>query len=122
MRDRAAAEAALIDHDADIALIFEPVRLSEMQEVAAARQPIHALMQADHPPAFRPVIRLRDCAEDPIGLPLEGLTGATVSRPVDARDVPGGQLSVCQLRGRALPVAAAKFALQMGRELGQRYL
>ncbi len=174
VRDRAAAEAALIDHDADIALIFEPVRLSEVQVLASARQPIHALMQGDHPLAAKPVVRLRDCAaypiglptaqygvrhlidlalvkssirlnvvleadnfeflrlypaqeqlisfQIPIGLPPDGLTGATVSRPIDARDVPGGQLYLCQLRGRALPVAAAKFALQMGRELDQRYL
>ena len=58
----------------------------------------------------------------PIGLPPEGLSGTTVSRPVDTRDVPEGRLYLCQLRGRALPVAAAKFALQMGRELDERYL
>ncbi|QYK40732.1 MAG: LysR family transcriptional regulator [Paracoccaceae bacterium] len=173
VRDRAAAEAALIEHAADIALIFEPVRLSEVQILAAARQPIHAVMQADHPLSLRPVVRLRDCAawpvglptaqygvrhlidlalvkssvrlpvvlesdnfeflrlypaqerlvtfQIPIGLPPDGLAGPTVSRPVDVRDVPEGRLYLCQLRGRALPVAAAKFAVQMGRELDARY-
>lgn len=36
VRDRAAAEAALVDHDADLALIFEPVRLSEVQILGCA--------------------------------------------------------------------------------------
>lgn len=172
VRDRAAAEAALTDHDADIALIFEPVRLSEVQVLAAARQPIHAVMQADHPLAAMPSVRLRDCAafpvglptaqygvrhlidlalvrssirlefvlesdnfeflrlypaqerlitfQIPIGLPPGGLSGPTTSRPVDSRDVPDGRLYLCQLRGRTLPVAAAKFAQQVGRELDQR--
>jgi DNA-binding transcriptional LysR family regulator len=48
VRDRAAAEAALIE-STDIALIFEPVRFSEVQMLATARQTIHAVMHADLP-------------------------------------------------------------------------
>lgn len=169
VRDRTAAETALVDHDADIALIFEPVRLSEVQILSSARQPIHAVMAADHPLAARASVRLRDCAEFPVGLPTAqygvrhlidlalvrssvrlnvamdsdnfeflrrypaqerlisfqipiGLppddTGeGLVSRPIDPRDVPEGRLYLCQLRGRTLPVAAAKFAAQIGRAL-----
>lgn len=169
VRDRAAAESALVDLSADIALIFEPVRLSEVQMLATARQSIHAVMAADHPLAARDTVRLRDCANSPvalptaaygvrhlidlalrrtaiglrivveadsfdflrhypreehilsfqipIGLPGGGLTGGLVSRPVDARDVPEGRLYLCQLRNRALPVAAAKFAAQLERAL-----
>lgn len=69
VRDRAAAEAALVAHDADIALIFEPVRLSEVQILGTARQPIHAVMAEDHPLAEKKMLRLRDCAAWPIGLP-----------------------------------------------------
>ncbi|HSF64200.1 MAG TPA: LysR family transcriptional regulator [Paracoccaceae bacterium] len=173
VRDRAAAETALVDHDADIALIFEPVRLSEVQILSSARQPIHAVLAADHPLAARPVLRLRDCAQYPVGLPTaqygvrhlidlalvkssvrlnvaldsdnfeflrkypaqerlisfqipiglppEGGSDGLVSRPVDVRDVPEGRLYLCQLRGRTLPVAAAKFAAQIGRALDARY-
>lgn len=175
VRDRAAAEAALTDHDADIALIFEPVRLSEVQVLASVRQPIHAVMRADHPLALAGsgLVRLRDCAaypaalptaqygvrhlidlalvkssirldvvlesdnfeflrhypaqehlityQIPIGLMPDGAGGAVVSRPVDSRDVPEGRLYVCQLRGRTLPVAAAKFAIQIAREIDARY-
>jgi len=173
VRDRAAAEAALVELAADIALIFEPVRLSEVQVLSSVRQTIHAVMAADHPLAAREVVRLRDCAAWPVGLPtaqygvrhlidlalvrssvrldavLEsdhfeflrrypaqerlitfqipiGLSDAdtgehTVSRPVDARDVPEGRLYLCQLRGRTLPVAAAKFAAQIERALETRF-
>lgn len=173
VRDRAAAETALVDHDADIALIFEPVRLSEVQILSSARQQIHAVIAADHPLAARATLRLRDCAEYPVGLPTpqygvrhlidlalvrssvrlnvaidsdnfeflrkypvqerlisfqipiglppEGGSDGLVSRPVDARDVPEGRLYLCQLRGRTLPVAAAKFAAQIARALEDRY-
>jgi DNA-binding transcriptional LysR family regulator len=173
VRDRAAAEAALVGHDADIALIFEPVRLNEVDMLASAQQTIHAVMAADHPLAAKPVVRLRDCADFPvalpttqygvrhlidlalvrssvrlraviesdhfeflrrcpaqeqlvsfqipIGLPDEGGGESIVSRPVDTRDVPRGRLYLCQLRGRTLPVAAAKFAAQLARVLDARY-
>ena len=48
----------------------------------------------------------------PVGLPRTPDEGI-VTRPVDRRDVPEGLLYLCQLRGRTLPVAAAKFAAQI---------
>ncbi len=41
-------------------------------------------------------------------------------RQVDARDAPSATLALGQLRGRALPVAAAKFAEQISRSIDQR--
>ncbi|MGI1661931.1 LysR family transcriptional regulator [Palleronia sp. KMU-117] len=169
VRDRAAAESALADHSADLALIFEPVRLSEVQLLASARQSIHAVMAPDHPLAGQSTIRLRDCArfpvalpttvygvrhlidlalvrtsielqtmveadsfdflrhyprqeqiisfQIPIGLPPGDGHRALVSRPLDTRDVPAGRLYLCQLRSRTLPVAAAKFAALLEREI-----
>lgn len=69
VRDRTAAETALVDLDADLALIFEPVRMSEVQILGSARQVIHAVMAADHPLAAKPLLRLRDCAAYPVALP-----------------------------------------------------
>jgi DNA-binding transcriptional LysR family regulator len=40
-----------------------------------------------------------------------------VARPIDSRDIRAGQLVLGQLRGRALPVAAAKFADDLVRRL-----
>ena len=173
LRDRAAAEAALVEHDADLALIFEPIRLSEVQILASVRQQIHAVMATDHPLAARETVRLRDCAaypvglpttqygvralidlalvrfsirlrtvlesdnfdflrrypaqeqlisfQIPIGLPDDASAEGVTSRPVDTRDIPEGRLYLCQLKGRTLPVAAAKFAAQIEGTLQQRY-
>ncbi|NBE08175.1 LysR family transcriptional regulator [Paragemmobacter ruber] len=173
LRDRAAAEAALVEHDADLALIFEPIRLSEVQILASVRQPIHAVMAIDHPLTAQATVRLRDCAaypvaipttqygvrslidlalvrfsvrlrvvleadnfdflrrypaqehlisfQIPIGLPDGPTADGVTSRPVDTRDIPAGRLYLCQLRGRTLPVAAAKFAAQVEGSLQDRY-
>lgn len=173
LRDRAEAEQSLVEMSADIALIFEPVRLREVQVLVSVRQPLHAVMAADHPLAARETVRLRDCAAFPVGLPTaqygvrhlidmallrssvelnvavesdsfeflrrypghEGLVSFQIpvglpgkgsaegiaSRPVDPRDVPAGLLYLCQLRGRTLPVAAAKFAAQIERVLEDQY-
>lgn len=173
LRDRAAAESALVNHSADIAIIFEPIRLSEVQILCAVRQQIHAVMSADHPLAHRTSLRLRDCAEYPVALPTAqygvralidlallrssvqlrvaiesdsfdflrrypaqehlisfqipiGLPAASaaediVTRPVDLRDIPDGRVYLCQLKGRTLPVAAAKFVAQVEGTLQERY-
>lgn len=165
VRDREAAEQALVNYSADIALVFEPVRLTEFQTVLTARQPIHAVMSATHPMSKKRIVRLSECLEFPlalpsmpygvrtlleraagrqslklepavqsdsfdflrnfaltenaisfqidIGLPREGEDDLLVSRPIAARDVPHGHLHLGQLRGRTLPVAAARFADQL---------
>ncbi len=173
LRDRAAAEQALVDHAVDLALVFEPVRLSEFQVLATARQSVHAVMPPDHPLAAQKTLRLAHCAQYPIALPTaqygvrhlidlamrrssavlhpavesdsfeflrrlpaqeqiigfqipvglpekDGADGV-VSRPLDKRDVPEGLLYLGQLRGRTLPVAAAKFAGQLERVLIDRF-
>lgn len=71
LRDRYRAERALISHEADIALVFEPVRLADVQVLATAPQPVHVVMVRDHPLAVKPVVRLSDVAEFPVGMPSE---------------------------------------------------
>jgi hypothetical protein len=51
----------------------------------------------------------------PVGLPPS--YPPIVTRPLDERDVPAGRLYLCQLRSRTLPVAAAKFAALLEREI-----
>jgi DNA-binding transcriptional LysR family regulator len=173
LRDRAAAEKALLDLSADLALVFEPVRLLDLRILLTARQPVYAIMTANHPLAGRETPRLRDCLRFPIALPTEaygvrhllemavrrtslrlqpavesdsfeflrhhalaedmitfqiaiGLSATTdirglVSRRIDEQDVPPGLLYVCQLRGRTLPVAAARFANQILGALAARF-
>lgn len=69
LRDRAAAEQALIDHTADIALVFEPIRMAEFHTLMRVRQQLHAVFAPEHPLAGRPVVRLREALEHPIALP-----------------------------------------------------
>lgn len=69
LRDRAAAEQALVDHTADLAIVFEPVRLAEFQTLLTVRQQVYGVMSADHPLAQFDTLRLRDCLQHPIALP-----------------------------------------------------
>lgn len=175
LRDRAAAEAALADHSADLALVFEPVRMADFQTLIAVRQPVCAVMVADHPLAQRERLRLRECLAFPLGLPtasygvrhlldmaqmrasfslhptiesdsFEFLRNYPIAenlitfqipiglpehmsapyvpfchKPIDERDVAPGLLYLGQLKGRTLPVAAARFSDQLVRELVKRF-
>lgn len=165
LRDRADAEQALVDHSADLALVFEPVRLSELETLLKVRQEVYAVMRSDHPLTQHSRLRLRECLNYPIALPtasygvrnlletavahssqhlqpvvesdsfeflrhhalaeniltfqiaiglpaMDDGSGLTC-RPLDSRDVPPGALFICQLRGRILPTAIARFANQM---------
>ena len=44
---------------------------------------------------------------------------ALVSRPISERDLPPGNLILGQMRGRTLPVASARFAMQLASALKQ---
>lgn len=68
-REREAAEQALLDHSADIAMVVEPVSLSVMNTAARLSQNVHAVMRAGHPLADLKTVRLDDCLRFPIGLP-----------------------------------------------------
>jgi DNA-binding transcriptional LysR family regulator len=67
-RDRAAAEVALSDFSADLALVFEPISMSDFQAIISVRQTICAVMDGDHPLASKDVLRLRDCLQYPLAL------------------------------------------------------
>lgn len=174
VRDRAAAEQALLDMSADLAVVFEPLRLMDFQILQTVRQPVFAVMTPDHPLAKKKTLRLHDCLSHPIALPtapygvrhlLEAAVRRTsilslqpviesdsfeflryhalaenivtfqiaiglptdhneetfVCRPLDERDVPPGTLYVGQLKGRNLPVAAARFAHQMLGAFAERF-
>lgn len=69
VRDREAAEQALMEYSADIALVFEPVRLSEVHTMLTIRQPIMAVMAKDHPLSKQKEIRLSDTLAYPLALP-----------------------------------------------------
>lgn len=68
-REREAAEQALLDHSADIAMVVEPLSLSVLDSVVRVRQQVHAVMWSGHPLAGRETVRLADCVGYPVGLP-----------------------------------------------------
>lgn len=173
LRDRTAAEQSIVDLSADLALVFEPIRLVEFENLLTVPQPVHAVMTRDHPLAHKEELRLRDCLNHPIALPTSQIgvrhlleaaarhtslklepviesdsfdfltnyaqaeniltfqipiglpnnteTNNMISRPVSTRDVPHGVLYFGQLRGRTLPVAAARFAKQLLETFAQRF-
>lgn len=69
VRDRDAAEQALVDHTADLALVFEPIRMSDFQTILTAPQHIHAIMGPDHPLADQEQVRLKKCLLYPVAMP-----------------------------------------------------
>lgn len=70
LRDREAAERSLVEHEADIALVFEPTRFADFHTLMTVRQPVCAVVAADHPLAGRASVRLRECQQYPLALPL----------------------------------------------------
>ncbi|MEH6725993.1 MAG: LysR family transcriptional regulator [Hyphomicrobiales bacterium] len=68
VRDRDAAEQALVDHTADLALVFEPIRMSDFQTILTAPQHIHAIMGPNHPLADHEQLRLKECLLHPVAL------------------------------------------------------
>jgi len=59
-----------VEHEADIALVFEPTRFADFHTLMTVRQPVCAVMAADHPLAGRQSLRLRECQQYPLALPL----------------------------------------------------
>jgi len=186
LRDRTCASAALIDHSADLAVVFEPAPSADFHPLMSVPQRIHAVMSATHPLATGQTLRLRDCLTFPLAVPsdphgvrllletalaltsrrlepavesdsfeflrhslrdgelitfqipvgladdvsMDGVAGGVApsacssdltARPLAERDVPPGLLSLGQLRGRTLPVAAARFAQRLSLVLEERY-
>ena len=164
--DHTDALRALAEFEVDLALVFRPSLMADLQVLSSVEQRIVAIVAETHPLAAKATVRLRDCAEYPLALPDRTYGGrqlldeaiarssfrfepaiesnsfeflrnyvrferaatfqieigapqalrerhGLVARPIDGRDVPVSMLVMGQLRGRALPVASAKFADQL---------
>lgn len=123
VRDREAAERTLVEPSADLTLVFEPLKMSDLGVLLAARQPVHAVMHPEHPLAreerprlptlsgraervgqLRIPASLRALAENivslqiPLGLPTPDATDGLVSLRIAEHDLPVGSLYVSQWR------------------------
>lgn len=171
--ERGEAEASLYDNSNDIAIVFEPIRLKDLQIVCTVNQPLFCIMSQDHPLAAHEKLRIYECSDYPLLLPkrpegirqildtLAGRVGITleaavesnsldllrlmsqnsealsfclginlrpelekdrlVSVPLELKGVAPGRLSAGYLRGRTLPVAAARFLESVNKELELRF-
>lgn len=119
LRDRAAAEQALADHTADIALVFEPVRFADFQTILTVRQSVDAIMSPDHPLAQAKSFRLSECLQYPIALPTQSygvrylLDTALIGSPVQLDPVIESD-SFEFLRNFALSGDAISFQIPIG--------
>ncbi|MBL4767359.1 MAG: LysR family transcriptional regulator [Rhodobacteraceae bacterium] len=173
LHERGEAEASLLDNTNDIAIVFEPIRLNDLQIVSSVVQPLYCIMSAEHALADRDMLKIYDCIDFPLLLPKrpEGIrrvldivaakVGITlepsvesnsldllrlmsqdskalsfslainlrpdlardrlVSVQVDLHSIPASILIAGHLRGRTLPVAAARFLENVNKELSLRF-
>ncbi len=173
LHERGEAEHSLTDLSNDIAIVFEPVHMRDLQIVYSGPQPVYCIMSEGHALAGRKQLRIYDCAEYPLLLPKrpEGIRlvldaaaerlgialepalesnsldllrlmsqggealsfslainlrphlsrDGLVAVPLDLRGAPAGRLIAGCLRGRTLPVAAARFLEMTNRELTLRF-
>jgi DNA-binding transcriptional LysR family regulator len=172
--ERGEAEVSLLDNTNDIAIVFEPIRLKEMQTICAVGQQMFCIMSATHPLAGKARLKIYDCTDFPLLLPKrpEGIremldaiadkVGITlepvlesnslellrlmsqdslslsfaldinlrpglekdglVSVALDLQGIGAGVLVAGHLRGRTLPVAAARFLEGVDKALALRFL
>ncbi|MBL4874445.1 MAG: hypothetical protein JKY41_13945 [Rhodobacteraceae bacterium] len=173
LHERGEAEASLLDNTNDIAIVFEPIRLKELEITYTGAQQVFCIMSAQHPLAGRKILKIYDCVDFPLLLPKhpEGIrrmldaaadkVGITlepalesnsldllrlmsqdseaisfclginlrpdlesdrlVPVPLDLRGIPAGILVAGYLRGRTLPVAAARFLECVNKKLSLQF-
>ncbi|WP_456390399.1 LysR family transcriptional regulator [Profundibacter sp.] len=169
LHERGEAESSLLDNTNDIAIVFEPIHLKELQTVYAGTQQLFCIMSASHPLASKESLKIYDCIDFPLLLPkhpegirqvldvIAGKIGITlepalesnsldllrlmsqdsealsfslainlrpdlekdrlVSVPLDMSANQAGVLVAGYLRGRTLPVAAARFLETVNKNL-----
>lgn len=78
VQDRDRAVQAVLEFQADLALVFNPPDVRGLRVLAQARQRTCAIVASDHPLAGRTSVRLKDCLQYPLALPDASLSGRGV--------------------------------------------
>lgn len=173
LHERGEAETSLLDNTNDIAIVFEPIHLKELQTVYSGTQQVFCVMSEGHPLASKDSLKIYDCTDFPLLLPKQpegirqvldaaaGKIGITlepalesnsldllrlmsqdslalsfslainlrpdlakdrlVSVPLNTGGIPAGNMVAGHLRGRTLPVAAARFLETVNKTLSMRF-
>jgi len=173
LHERGEAETSLLDNTNDIAIVFAPIHLKELQTVYSGTQQVYCIMSAGHPLASKESLKIYDCVDFPLLLPkhpegirqvLDGIAekigiklepvlesnsldllrlmsqdsealsfslainlrpdlakDRLVSVPLDMGGIAAGHLVAGYLRGRTLPVAAARFLETVNKNLSMQF-
>ncbi len=173
LHERGEAENSLLDNTNDFAIVFDPIKLKDLQTVYSGTQQMHCVMAEHHPLANKKSLKIYECVEYPMLLPKqpEGIRNMLdiaaekigmklspalesnsldllrlmsqdsdalsfclainlrpdlkndrlVSVPVEASGISSGVLCAGYLRGRTLPVAAARFLEEVNKALSVQF-
>lgn len=70
--NREDVEQQLVDHQADLIVVFQPTKLSEVHTLIHSQQDVHCVMSRKHPLAKDETIRLSDCTKHDLLLSKRG--------------------------------------------------
>ena len=70
-KDGTEAAIALLNHTADIALVFDQLRQSDFQTASAIPQSVHAIMAKSHYLASKSQVSISECLNYPLALPTQ---------------------------------------------------
>lgn len=73
VRDNYLGIGALVNYDADLALLIDPPLSSDMVELLVRKQPVCAVASKSHPLAQHETVRLRECFKYPVAMPAQSL-------------------------------------------------
>ena len=119
VRDHRAALDALVEYDADLAIVYRAVVGPSIRILRAVRQRLVAIVRAGHPLAAKKQLRLSDCLSYPVALPDATLGGRQLLDEVAARrdlrfDVMAESNSFEMLRSLVLRCDMVSFQIEIG--------
>lgn len=87
-RDNLLGIGALVNYEADLALLIDPPPAADMRELLVKKQPLCAVMRKSHPLAKMDTVRLQDCCQYPIAMPSHALAiRALLDQPIHRRQL-----------------------------------
>lgn len=85
VRDNRLGINALVNYEADLALLINPPSTADVRELLVKKQPLCAVVSKTHPLARMKTVRLKDCCEHPVAMPSQSLAiRALVDQPIYA--------------------------------------
>jgi DNA-binding transcriptional LysR family regulator len=122
VRDHALGVASLAGFETELALLLAPPPAPEMRVLLSGRQPLCAMMRADHPLARGPKnadLRLRDCFRHPVAMPdrslaVRHLLDAALARKPQPADVRIESGSIEFLRNYVVAEHVVSFQIAVG--------